>query len=236
METELILIEFRFTEKHNGMLSHETGGKSMFLKQFIIIAMVIIGMTGFACAEANISVDPIGSLAAGEKFNISGTTTIDKVKKIGIEIFPKEFWDNLVAYAKEDNAGKVRFKELASSGDSANQTGINMVRFNPDGTQAYQTVDIPDDYALVIVPVKKDPSGKVTFNVEINEKVKKVPFQKGTYHMNVYDASMEIERPGTVMPNGWDVIKKKAYPSTTLSNIWDPKNEKELEYVEFTIR
>lgn len=208
----------------------------MFLKQLIIITMVIIGMAGFASAETNISVDPVGTLNAGEKFSISGTTTIDKVKKIGIEIFPKEFWDDLVAYAKEDNAGKVRFKELSSAGDSANQTGVNMVRFNLDGTQAYQTVDIPEDYALVIVPVKKDSSGKVTFNAEINEKVKKVPFQKGKYHMNVFDASMEIERPGTIMPNGWDVINKKAYPSTTLSNIWDPKNMKELEYVEFTIR
>jgi len=218
------------------MSSHETGGKSMFLKQLFIITMVIVGMTGFALADANISVDPVGTLNAGEKFNISGTTTIDKVKKIGIEIFPKEFWDDLVAYAKEGDAGKVRFKEISSGGDSANQTGMNMVRFNLDGTQAYQTIDVPEDYALVIVPVKKDTSGKVTFNAEINEKVKKVPFQRGKYHMNVYDASMEIERLGTIMPNGWDVISKKAYPSTTLSNIWDPKNEKELEYVEFTIR
>jgi len=218
------------------MSSHETGGKSMFLKQLFIITMVIVGMTGFALADASISVDPVGTLNAGEKFNISGTTTIDKVKKIGIEIFPKEFWDDLVAYAKEGDAGKVRFKEISSGGDSANQTGMNMVRFNLDGTQAYQTIDVPEDYALVIVPVKKDTSGKVTFNAEINEKVKKVPFQKGKYHMNVYDASMEIERPGTIMPNGWDAINKKAYPSTTLSNIWDPKNEKELEYVEFTIR
>ena len=133
-------------------------------------------------------------------------------------------------------AGKARFKEIASSGDTVNPTEINMVRFNTDGTQAYQTVDVPKDYALVIVPVKKDDSGKMAFTAEINEKVKKVPFQKGKYHMNVYDASMAIERPGTIMPNGWDVIKKKAYPSTTLSNIWDPKNEKELEFVEFTIR
>ena len=29
-----------------------------------------------------------------------------------------------------------------------------MVRFNTDGTQAYQTVDVPVDYALIIVPVK----------------------------------------------------------------------------------
>lgn len=209
--------------------------KIMLLKKLCLVAIVIIGMAGLASAS-NITVDPIGSLSAGEKFTITGTTTIDKVKKIGIEIFPKKFWDDLVAYAKEDNAGKVRFKELSSAGDSTNQTGINMVRFNTDGTQAYQTVDIPDDYALVIVPVKKDSSGKMTFTAEINEKVKKVPFQRGSYHMNVYDASMEIERPGTIMPNGWDVIKKKAYPSTTLSNIWDPKNEKELEYVEFTIR
>ena len=171
--------------------------------------MLVMGLVGLVSAAANISVSPIGNIAAGEKFNITGTTTIDKVKKIGIEIFPKKFWDELVTYAKEDNAGKARFKEIASSGDTVNPTEINMVRFNTDGTQAYQTVDVPVDYALVIVPVKKDDSGKMAFTAEINEKVKKVPFQKGKYHMNVYDASMAIERPGTIMPNGWDVIKRR---------------------------
>ncbi len=222
-----------FIEKHECMFKKEG---YMSLKRIIITAMLIMGLVGLVSAAANISVSPMGNIAAGEKFNITGTTTIDKVKKIGIEIFPKKFWDELVSYAKEDNAGKARFKEIASSGDTVNPTEINMVRFNTDGTQAYQTVDVPVDYALVIVPVKKDDSGKMAFTAEINEKVKKVPFQKGKYHMNVYDASMAIERPGTIMPNGWDVIKKKAYPSTTLSNIWDPKNEKELEFVEFTIR
>ena len=38
-------------------------------------------MAGLALADANISVDPVGTLNAGEKFSISGTTTIDKVKK-----------------------------------------------------------------------------------------------------------------------------------------------------------
>jgi len=211
-------------------------GLSMVLKYVCIIAFFMIGMISCVVADANISVNPIGTIKAGEKFNVTGTTTIEKVKKIGIEIFPKEFWDTLVTYAKEENAGKVRFKELPSAGDLANSTGINMVRYNPDGTQVYQTVAIPKDYALVIVPVTKDAAGKTTFNAEINEKVKKIPFQKGRYHMNVYDASMEIERPGTLMPNGWDIIKQKAYPSTTFSNLWDPRNEKEMVYVEFTIQ
>ncbi|MDD3574888.1 hypothetical protein [Methanospirillum sp.] len=208
----------------------------MSLKKIIITIMLTMILIGFVSAEANITVNPVGTISAGEKFNITGITTIDKIKKIGIEIFPDKFWNDLVAYAKEDNAGKVRFKELPSSGDTVNPTEINMVRFNPDGTQAYQTVKVSENYAHIIVPVNKDSSGKMVFNAEINEKVKKIPFQKGKYHMNVYDASMEIERPGTIMPNGWDVIKKKAYPSTTFSNIWDPKNEKELEYVVFTIR
>lgn len=211
-------------------------GGSMFVKKLIIIAIIIVGMVAFAEAESNITIDQIGTHQAGEKFNITGSATIDKVKKIGIEIFPKEFWDETVDYGRENQSGKVRFKELAISADSSNPVGINMVRYNLDGTQSYQTVDIPEDYALVIVPVKKDASGKTTFTAEINEKVKKVPFQPGKYHVNVYDASMEIERPGTILPNGWDIIEKKAYPSTTLSNLWDERNKKEMEYAEFTLQ
>jgi len=216
--------------------SYATWMIKMSLKQLLIIAMIVIGMVGFASANSNITIDSIGTPGAGEKFNITGSTTIDKIKKIGIEIFPKEFWDETEEYARMNNSGKVRYKELAASSDSVNPVGINLVRYNLDGTQSYLTVDVPEDYALTIVPVKKDASGKVIFSAEINEKIKKIPFQPGKYHVNVYDASMEIERPGTIMPNGWDIIKKKAYPSTTLSNIWDPKNEKEIEYAEFTIR
>ena len=207
----------------------------MSLQKLFIIGLIITGMVTFAEANQTIVVDPIGTHQAGEKFTITGTTTIDKVKKIGIEIFPKEFWNEAEAYARVNNSGKIRFKELAASADSANTTGINMVRYNLDGTQSYQTIDVPEDYALILVPVKKDSSGKVTFSAEINEKVKKVPFQSGRYHVNVYDASTEIERPGTIMPNGWDVITKNVYPSTTLSNLWDDRNKKDLEYVEFTL-
>lgn len=208
----------------------------MFIKNVFVIALIIIGITGIASANQTITIDSIGTLQAGEKFNITGTTTIEKCKKIGIEIFPEKFWDNTTEYAMVNDSGKVRYKELAASGDTVNPTGINLVRYNLDGTQAYQTVDVPEDYALAIVPVKKDASGKMTFIAEINEKVKKTPFQSGKYHVNVYDATTEIERPGTRMPNGWDVIKKKIYPSTNMANLWDPKNEKELEYAECTIR
>lgn len=208
----------------------------MFIKNVFVIALIIISITGIASANQTITIDSIGTLQAGEKFNVTGTTTIENCKKIGIEIFPKKFWDNTTEYAMVNNSGKVRYKELAASNDAVNPAGINLLRYNLDGTQAYQTVDVPEDYTLTIVPVKKDPSGKMTFIAEINEKVKKIPFQPGKYHVNVYDATTEIERPGTIMPNGWDVIKKKIYPSTNMANLWDPKNEKDLEYAECTIR
>ncbi|PWR76259.1 hypothetical protein ACKUB1_13010 [Methanospirillum stamsii] len=208
----------------------------MFFKRIILIVVLIAGIVIGVQANQTISIDPIGNLQIGEKFNITGTTTIENCKKIGVEIFPKKIWDTTSAYAKEDESGRVKFLELSNSADSSQSAGYNLIRYNVDGTKTYQPVNISSDYLLISVPVTKTDDGQMSWSAEISEKVKEVPFAPGTYHVNVYDASHEVVREGVSMPNGWDLIKQKIYPSTTMTNIWDPKNEKDMEYAEFTVR
>lgn len=208
----------------------------MFLKNIFFMAILICGIAGIAEANQTIIINSIGDHPAGEKFNISGSTSLEDCKKIGIEIFPAKYWDEISEFAKGDKSGKVKFRQIPKSQDSANPSGINLIRYNVDETQTYQPFNVSENYAAIVVPVTKDSKGNLQWVAEINEKVKEIPFAKGKYHINVYDATKEKEREGTVLQNGWDIINQKIYPSTTLPNIWDSKNEKDMIYAEFSIR
>jgi hypothetical protein len=212
----------------------------MFLKNYLIVAVVIVGMAALAGANPttpnqSIIVNPIGNHHIGEKFNITGTVTDQKIKKIGIEIFPKKYWDNTTEFAKEDNNGRVKYQEIAATSDNTHPSGINLVKYNSDGTQSYRPFDNCDNHWITVVSVKKDSAGKNTWSADILQNDKGQALIADKYHVNVWDASNEVDRPGVVMPNGWDIRNKTIYPSTTMVNIWDPKNQKELEYSEFEI-
>lgn len=205
-------------------------------KTILILIILLAGIGASVQANQTIFIDPVGNQIAGERFNITGTTTIEKCTKIGVEIMPKEYWDDISKFARVNDTGRVKFREIASASDNINPTGINLIRYNEDGTQTYQPFNISEDYAVTLVQVKKEPDGTIRWNAEISEKIRDTPFGPGKYHVNVYDASREIDREGAIMQNGWDIIKKKIYPATTLPNIWDQRNEVDVEYAEFTIK
>ncbi|MDD1727765.1 MAG: hypothetical protein LUQ50_01690, partial [Methanospirillum sp.] len=100
-----------------------------------LIFIVAIGITPtVADTNQTITLNPIGSHTSGEKINITGTTSIEKCKQIGIEIIPKNYWDSICEYAKEDSTGKVVFNPVAITAENIHPTGIKLVRFNADGT------------------------------------------------------------------------------------------------------
>jgi len=207
----------------------------MFFKKSIILVILILGFVTIVQAEQSITIDPIGDHKSGDKFNITGSTTIEKCKKIGIEIFPQAYWDETSAYAKVNNTGRVKFRELAATADDIHPPGINLVRYNADGTQSYQTFDISKEHLNTVVPVQKGQKGELRWTADINKNDNGTPFAPGKYHVNIWDASNQVDHPGAIMPNGWNILNQTIYPSTALVNVWDPKNQKEMEYAQFTI-
>ena len=207
----------------------------MLLRKYLIFVVIMLGIAAIADAEPAITINPVGNHQSGEKFNLTGTTTIENCKKIGIEIFPKDYWDSLSEYAMINNTGKVKFREFAVTSDNSNPAGINLVRYNSDTTQSYQPFEICSDHFTAVFPVKKDSNGQLHWTADINKNDNGTSFAPGKYHVNVWDATNQVDRQGVLMPNGWDIISKKIYPSTNMVNVWDPKNQKEMQYVEFNI-
>jgi hypothetical protein len=189
-----------------------------------------------ADTNQTIIIDPIGDHPTGEIFNITGTTTLADAKKIGIEIFQKKFWDSACTYAKEGDAGRIVFMEIASTKENFDPSGIKMVRFNQDGTQSLEIIDSPQDHWSAIVPVEKGEGEVKQWRVNVENNENGTPFSPGTYHVNVWDASKQVQHPGVSLGNGWNIITKKIYPSTARVNIWDKNNQKDMEYAEFTIQ
>jgi hypothetical protein len=198
----------------------------------------IVGVSALpTLAEANrtITIDPIGDHTSGEKFNITGTTTLQNITKIGIEIFPKKYWDSACEFANIDNAGRIIFMEIPSSKENFHPSNIKLVRSNLDGTQSLKELAKPLDHWTTIFPIGKSSAGERKWSTIIERNENGTPLSQGTYHVNVWDASTQIQHPGFTLGNGWDIIHKKIYPSTARANLWDIKNQKDMEYAEFTI-
>ncbi|MDD1724254.1 MAG: hypothetical protein LUQ07_03900 [Methanospirillum sp.] len=206
----------------------------MSLKKIVMLTLILLGIAAVAEAEQAITVDSIGSHKSGESFNITGTTTIENCKKIGIEIFPQKYWDTTTKYAMVNDSGRVKFFEIAGNSES-NHPGIKISRYNLDGTMAEEPAEPCPDHLMSLFPVTKATDGTMHWTAEISEDENKTAFTPGKYHVNVWDASKQYLRDGEVMPNGWDIKNKKIYPSTTMPNLWSPGNEKEMVYAEFTI-
>ena len=210
-------------------------------RYFILLSgfLFILGVCAIPClAEANqtITISPIGDHTSGEKFNITGTTTLQTSKKIGIEIFPKKYWDSAVEYGKVDNAGRIIFMEIGSTKENFNPSNIKIVRFNPDGTQSSEEQNKPFDHWTSVFPLVKSSAAERQWSFQIEKNENGKPLSPGSYHVNVWDASTQVQHPGNTLGNGWDIIHKKIYPSTARANVWDIKNQNDVEYAEFTIR
>jgi len=201
----------------------------------LILIVVLFVTPTMADANQNITLNPIGEHSSGEKINITGTTTLEKCKQIGIEIIPKNLWDSVSTFAKE-GTGRVVFNPVAITKENIHPAGINLVRFNADGTQSQQNFDIPKNHVLVTGPVVKNGQKDKTWSVVIEKGDDGKPLTPGTYHVNIWDATNQKENSDNPLPNGWDITHQKIYPSTPRVNIWDPANQKDLQYVDLIIK
>lgn len=212
-----------------------SGRLRILVAVLVLIAGVCIAPT---VAEHNqtITLNPIGNYSSGEKITITGTSTIDTCKQIGIEILPKKYWDSICTYAKEDSSGKVVFNQIASTSENYDPSKIKLVRFNTDGTHSSQAMDIPKDHILITGPLEKTLLTLKHWSIIIEKNDNGTSLSPGTYHVNIWDAMNQKQDYDNPMPNGWDIIHQKVYPSTGRVNLWDTANQKDMYYAEFVIR
>lgn len=211
-------------------------GRSCILIAGLVLIFGICVTTTEAENNQTITLNPIGEQVSGEKFNITGTTSLEKCKQIGIEILPKKYWESVVKYAKEDSTGRVVFNPIASTTENFHPSGIKLVRFNADGTQSPETMDVPQDHVLITGPVEKNGQKEKNWSVLIEKNDNGTPLSPGTYHVNVWDATNQARDYDNPMPNGWDIIHQKIYPRTGRINLWDAVNQKDMQYAELVIR
>jgi hypothetical protein len=219
---------------------HQNGSQGRVLIN-LILALIVVGTIAsvtpaFAETNKTITINPVGVHASGEKFNITGITTDDKCKKIGIEIFPKAFWDTASAYAREGKDGRMVFMEIPSTKERFHPTNIKLVRYNSDDTQSTEEYEPTQDHWTKVVAVNKTSSGEKQWNVQVEKNDNGTSFSPGSYRVNVWDATAQVEKHDFPYENGWNVITQKIYPSTARINIWDSKNQKDMQYADFTIK
>lgn len=216
----------------------ETGYRLLvpFFLTGCLILMMISTSPALADPNQTIKIDPIGTHGSGEAFPITGITTIEKCKKIGIEIFPTQYWDEACDFAKEDETSRIVFNPIASSKEKFNPSGVNLIRFNADGTQSAVQMESVTNHLNVVIPVEKGDSGEKVWKYQVETDENGNPFSPGTYHVHVYDASTQVDKHDNPMANGWDINDKKIYPSTARVNIWDEKNQQDMISSEFVIR
>jgi len=205
---------------------------------FIVGILLICGICVFPSGADNnqkITLIPIGNFSSDERVNISGTSTIETCKQIGIEIFPKLYWDSVCAYAKEDSAGKVVFNPMASSSENFDPSRIKLARVNADETHTSQIMNLPKDHVLITTQIEKTVLRIKHWNVLIEKNDNKTLLHQGIYHVNIWDATDQKQNYDNPMPNGWDIIHQKIYPNTGRVNLWDAVNQKDMQYGEFAI-
>ncbi|MDD1730352.1 MAG: hypothetical protein LUQ50_14955 [Methanospirillum sp.] len=142
----------------------------------------------------------------------------------------------MCSYAKEDISGKVVFNLIPSSSENFDPSGMNLIRFNADGTHSSQTMDAPQNHILITGPVEKTVLTLKHWSLPIAKNDNRTPLSPGIYHVNIWDATNQKPDYDNPMPNGWDICNQKIYPSTGRINLWDAANQKEMYYAEFVIR
>ena len=209
--------------------------------RFCILMAVLVFILGtgipptIADNNQTITLSPIGNYTPGVPIIITGTSTIDTCTRIGIEIFPKSYWDSVCSYAKENTSGKVVFNLIPSSSDNFDPSGINLVRINTDGTHSSQIMNLPADHVLITGPVEKTVLRLKHWSIPIEKNDNGISLSPGTYHVNIWDATNQKQNYENPMPNGWDIMHQKIYPSSGRINLWDAANQKDMQYAEFVI-
>lgn len=202
--------------------------RHLIILSVILVASLCVCSPGIqADPGQSFLLNPIGTYTSGDLITINGTTTHEDWNRIGIEIFPKQYWDTVCAFGNE-GSGKVVFNLIASSAENYDPSCITLVRLNTDGTRTMQIMNITRDHVLITGPVEKTVLALKHWSVQIEKNDAGSPFSPGVYQVNVWDATNQKPDYDNPYPNGWDVSHTRIYPSTGRVNRWDDANRKEM--------
>jgi len=217
------------------------------IRSIILITFVLLVFTGQAEGddENPILVDPVGVIDSSHPFSISGFVTDPGCTWVGIEIFPKDYWEKAASIADLYMARGFRFSlrsvvqsitdEDVVSNDET-YFGVFFHIFNPDGTIAYQPAPPCPDHRIHFARVIHDFEEKNTWSTTFNTDRDLRMLNPGRYTLLVWDASNQSYYVNCNIENIYDAKNQKIYPTTKKCPIWEPGNQKELRGTDFEVR
>ena len=187
-----------------------------------------------ALASPSIGIDPISIHQSGETFEITGTTTDSSCTRIGMEIFPKPYWDNACRITHTDNAHRFRFMVQYITDSIQTAELVKLIRYNNDQTESYIFYPPCPDYIKNFAQVHSQHKEN-SWHVSVGDRRERRYLNPGAYILFVWNASNEQEHPDTYQPNGWDITGNHVYPAAIRANIWDLENRQNCTKAFMTI-
>jgi|GEM_PF-5921354 len=208
-------------------------GKMKGFLEIVLLFTLFCCITGLGSAHT-LTLDPIEPHHPGDLVVISGTKP-EETSRMGIEVFPIQYWEYACRYGETTHAKHFRFVLQYLSETLNDAPFVKLVRFNPDKTQSYIQYPNCPDHILIHPSVPFGP-GNISWNVELKMSGKIGPRNPGSYIVLVWDASGQVLYSETYQPNGWDTSGDYVYPATKRGNIWDLENKQECVNRIFSIR
>lgn len=117
-------------------------------------------------ASGLLIIKPVGNVHSSESFEISGTVSDPGCNRIGIEIFPRQYWEKAKKIAKDRRSKGFRLVlhsvvHMINTAEAVSMngvyTGVFLNIYNPDETTAYLPAPSCPDHRLHFCPVKHQP-------------------------------------------------------------------------------
>lgn len=212
-----------------------------FFKSFNKFGLIILFLflSGFVSGEMSgtISIDPIVHIHSNQPFPISGSIINGDCTQVGIEIFPKDYWDKAISIAEFRKSKGFRLSLLFISQsitdtDVVNNddiySGVFLHLFNPDGTIAFLPASFCPNHRIHFSKVIHHQEGKKSWSTLFNTERDRMKLKPDLYVLLVWDATNQSFYTDTHIENIYDVKNNTIYPTTKKGPIWEPDNKKEL--------
>lgn len=209
---------------------------------FFGITIIVVVVSSLVCQVIGdnsclILVDPVDNVKSSKPFSVSGSATGLCCKRVGVEIYPKNYWEKASYIADIRKAKGFRFSLLSViqsitdegiTGNDETYWGVFLHIFNPDGTIAYQSAPSCPNHRIHFAPVIQSSKEKGRWSTIFNTDNDRRMLTPDIYELLVWDATDQSIYVNTHIANIYDPKNHKIYPTTKKGPIWEPDNEKEL--------
>lgn len=140
------------------------------INRLFILFLASISVILFLCSNSvlgdisqNITINPVGDQKIGDKFEISGTTSLQNPAFVVMQINPKKEYEFIKKWISETRNPGFSFA-LEVDGEEDGTPG-NITRFYENGTSESRTYPMPIDRAYPVVQVTAGSDGISTWSV-----------------------------------------------------------------------